>query len=123
MAGIQRKYCPDAVPGSGVASLDVELMIKPYNQGADAGERLSFGLYGKVHRGKAVAANRTREIRPSGMRGGLAETWAMVELGTRCTTERAHVGNSLPKVARAVFLPDTAHGEKPYASLQGLPWH
>jgi hypothetical protein len=85
MAGIQRKYCPDAVPGSGVASLDVELMIKPYNQGADAGERLSFGLYGKVHRGKAVAANRTREIRPSGMRGGLAETWAMVELGTRCT--------------------------------------
>ena len=35
--------------------------------------------------GKAAAANRTREIRPSGMRGGLAETWAMVELGTRCT--------------------------------------
>ncbi len=35
--------------------------------------------------GKAAAANRTREIRPSGMRGGLAETWAMVELGTRRT--------------------------------------
>jgi hypothetical protein len=32
--------------------------------------------------GKAAAANRTREIRPSGMRGGLAETLAMVELGT-----------------------------------------
>jgi len=40
------------------------------------------------------------------MRGGLAETWAMAELGTRCTTERVHVGNSLPKGARAVFLPD-----------------
>ena len=26
-----------------------------------------------------------REIRPSGMRGGLAETLAMVELGTQCT--------------------------------------
>ncbi len=31
------------------------------------------GSSGKV----ATAANRTREIRPSGMRGGLAETWAM----------------------------------------------
>src|SRR5215813_7194146 len=33
----------------------------------------------------------------------------MVELGTRCTTERVHVGNSPPKVARAVFLPDVQH--------------
>lgn len=66
-------------------SLDVELMIKPFSQGVYAGERLSFGLHGKVRQGNAVAANRTREIRPSGMRGGLAETWAMAELGTRCT--------------------------------------
>ena len=29
------------------------------------------------------------------------ETWMMVELGTRCATERAQVGNSSPKVARA----------------------
>jgi hypothetical protein len=28
----------------------------------------------------------------------------MVELGTRRTTERVRVGNSLPKAARAVFL-------------------
>ncbi len=35
---------------------------------------LSFGLGGKGFWGNAVAANRTREIRPSGMRGGLAET-------------------------------------------------
>jgi len=87
-------------------SLDAELIIKPFIQGAYAGERLSFGISGKGYRGNAVAANRTREIRPSGMRGGLAETWAMAELGTRCTTERVQVGNSLPKVARAVFLPD-----------------
>ena len=30
----------------------------------------------------------------------------MVERGTRCTTERVQVGNSLPTAARAVFLPD-----------------
>ena len=66
-------------------SLDVELMIKPFIQGAYAGERLSFGVDGKGCRGNAIAANRTREIRPSGMRGGLTETWAMAELGTRCT--------------------------------------
>ncbi|MFH1940943.1 MAG: hypothetical protein ABIL68_02470 [bacterium] len=33
----------------------------------------------------AIAANRNRDIRLSGMIGGLAETWVMVELGTRCT--------------------------------------
>ncbi len=58
--------------------------------------------------GKAAAANRTREIRLSGMRGGLAETWAMVELGSRRTTERVRDGNSPPTAARAVFLPDTS---------------
>jgi hypothetical protein len=65
--------------------MDVESMIKPFIQGANAGERLSFRVNGKGHRGNAVAANRTREIRPSGMRGGLTETWAMAELGTLCT--------------------------------------
>jgi hypothetical protein len=30
----------------------------------------------------------------------------MGELGTRCTTERVHVGNSPPKVARTALLPD-----------------
>ena len=63
-----------------LTSLDVELKIKLFNQGANAGERLSFGLDGKGFQGNAVAANRTREIRLSGMRGGLAETLAMVEL-------------------------------------------
>ncbi len=38
-------------------SLDVELKIKLFNQGANAGERLSFGLNGKGLRGNAIAAN------------------------------------------------------------------
>jgi hypothetical protein len=77
MAGITKETLSGhAVP----TSLDVEPMIKPWIQGADASERLSFGINGKGHRGNAVAANRTREIRPSGMRGGLTETWAMAEL-------------------------------------------
>ncbi len=66
-------------------SLDVELKIKLFNQGANVGKRLSFGLNRKGLRGNAIAANRTREIRPSGMRGGLAETLDMVEIGTHCT--------------------------------------
>ncbi len=41
-------------------SLDVVLMIKPFIQGAYAGERLSFGLDGKGLWGNAIAANRTR---------------------------------------------------------------
>ncbi len=60
--------------------------------------------------GKAAAANRTREIRLSGMRGGLVETWTMVELGSRRITERMRAGNSPPKVARAIFLPDLKSG-------------
>src|SRR4029450_10852458 len=54
----------------------------------------------------SLADNRTREIRPSGMRGGLAETWAMGELGTHLAIKRASVGNSPPKVIRAALLPD-----------------
>src|SRR5712691_8681539 len=59
----------------------------------------------------SLAANRTRESRPSGMRGGLAETWAMGQLGTHLAIERASVGNSPPKVIRAAFLPDEPRPE------------
>src|SRR5215471_12792101 len=59
----------------------------------------------------SLAANRTRESRPSGMRGGLAETWAMGELGTHLAIERASVGNSPPKVIRAALLPDEPRPE------------
>ena len=53
--------------------------------------------------------NRIREIRPSGIVGGLVETWTKVELGTRCTTERVQVGNSPLKVARVAFLSRHPH--------------
>ena len=53
--------------------------------------------------------NRTRESRPSGIVGGLAESWTTVELGTRCTTERVQVGNSPPTVVRAAFLSRQPH--------------
>ena len=41
-------------------------------------KHLNFGYYWEGHWGKAIAANRIREIRPSGMRGGLTETWTML---------------------------------------------
>jgi len=52
--------------------------------------------------GKAAAANRTREIRPSGMRGGLAETLVMVEIRNPlhkpkgCMMETLHLKLSAP---------------------------
>ena len=54
---------------------------------------------------ETTAANRTREIRLSGMRGGLAETWATEEIGTQRTTERVRIGHSLPKVYAPYFYP------------------
>ncbi|MFH1935665.1 MAG: hypothetical protein ABIN18_29365 [Pseudomonadota bacterium] len=69
---------------------NVEFEIKPFKQGAYVGKHLSFGLNGKVLEGNAIAANPAiaGEIRPSGMRGGLAETLVMVELGTHCTNRK-----------------------------------
>ena len=68
-------------------------------------QHLSFILVGKAAE-ESQGQNRTREIRPSGIVGGLAETWVMVELGTRRITERGRNGNSPPKAERVVFLPD-----------------
>src|SRR4029450_8010667 len=76
------------------------------------------GVYGserlKLHMGReglslengvqSRGQNRTRESRPSGIVGGLAESWTMGQLGAPCTTERVQVGNSPPTVARAAFL-------------------
>ena len=55
----------------------------------------------------ATAANRTREIRPSGMRGGAEqkrERWWNCE--PAAPIERVRLGNPPPKVARAALLPD-----------------
>ncbi|MFC1859305.1 hypothetical protein ACFL9U_14945 [Thermodesulfobacteriota bacterium] len=73
-----------------VTQRNVEFEIKLLNQGAYVGKHLSFGLNGKVLEGNAIAANPAiaGEIRPSGMRGGLAETLVMVELGTHCTNRK-----------------------------------
>ncbi|GAG13960.1 unnamed protein product [marine sediment metagenome] len=76
---------------------NVEFEIKPFKQGAYVGKHLSFGLNGKVLEGNAIAANRTREIRPSGMRGGLAETrviWLMSKIrvyGESCIKLRPEI--------------------------------
>jgi hypothetical protein len=52
----------------------VEPRSKPHQPGAYARQRLSFGCCGKAPWGQARAANRTREIRPSGMKeGGLGK--------------------------------------------------
>ena len=59
------------------------------------------------HRVYAAASNRIREIRPSGIIGGLWEPQAMEELGTHSTIgESLGSGNSLPAALCAQFLPD-----------------
>jgi len=81
----ERQHRLDAVPGSGdnLTGCRARGITRPPR-----------GVYGRAFQlrdvweglwGHAAAANRTRESRPSGMRGGLTETWAMVELGTRRT--------------------------------------
>ena len=105
MAGANKAHRPDAGPGSGVNLVECRAGDINYMPRGIRGRVLKPRAVWEGSPGKAAAANRTREIRPSGMRGGLAETWIMVELGTHCTTERVHVGNSSPKAARAVFLP------------------
>jgi hypothetical protein len=65
--------------GQGSTVRSVEPYSKPRGSGVDVGERLSLWRHGKAVRGQAMAANRTRENRLSGMTGGLAETWAMVK--------------------------------------------
>jgi hypothetical protein len=80
-------------------SLDVELIIKPFIQGAYTDERLSFGLDGKGFRRNAVAANRTRvsfqgERRKSsrtGLWGGRRVTGAFTRKVTWKTLLRSHV--------------------------------
>jgi hypothetical protein len=54
--------------------------------------------------------NRTPAIGPSGIAGGLAETWAMGEPGTHLAIERASVGHSPPKALRAQFLSQSTLG-------------
>jgi hypothetical protein len=74
-------------------------------QGVYVGHRLSFGAAGKA-RSQTVAkvANRTREIRPSGMKTGAQGN--VTHGGTRnpIRNRKSGIGHSLPTGARALFL-------------------
>jgi hypothetical protein len=60
--------------GTGVNGAKVESCSKRRELGVDVGEHVSLRYVGKAARGQAMTANRIREIRPSGMIGGLVET-------------------------------------------------
>ncbi|MGR3174415.1 MAG: hypothetical protein ACUZ8N_07425 [Candidatus Scalindua sp.] len=112
-SGHQLSTLPDFEPGSsgtcsGCRAKDITMTSMGVCRRVLKPRRYMGGSLGKV----AAAANRTREIRLYGMRRGLAESWAMVELGTRRTTERVRDGNSLPTGACAVFLPDINNNTK-----------
>ena len=53
-------------------------MGKPLSQGVYVSQHLSFRYTGKAVRGNAMVANRTWEIRPSGMKRG---AWGNVAYG------------------------------------------
>jgi len=55
---------------NGKRNLSHELYIKLMKLGVYVGKHLNFGCIRKVVRGNAMVANRTREIRPSGMKRG-----------------------------------------------------
>jgi len=65
-------------------------------------------MSGKVLWGQATAANRTREIRPSGMRGGLTETWAMVEAKRARTAETSKPPSFDLRLRALYFYPTTS---------------
>jgi len=73
----------DTVPGEkGHVHARIELVSKPTRHGAHASERLSFGGIGKAAM-KVMVANRTREIRPSGMKRGACGNVSMMGAGLR----------------------------------------
>lgn len=57
--------------------------------------------------GIAAAANRTREIRPSGMRGGLTETWAKVVAKRARTAETPKQPSHCLRPRAPYFYPTT----------------
>ncbi len=74
-------------------------------QGVYVGQRLSFGATGKARlQTVAKVANRTREIRPSGMKTGARGN--VTHGGTRNPTHnrKSGLGHSSPNGARALFL-------------------
>ena len=84
---------------------DVERWSKPVAQGVYVGQRLSFGDAGKARlQTVAKVANRTREIRPSGMKTGARGN--VTHGGTRnpIRNRKSGLGHSPPTGARASVL-------------------
>ncbi len=87
------------------APSDAESWFKPAAQGAYASQRLSFGAAGKGLRGPVTkVANRTREIRPSGMKTGASENVTM-GAGLRPATKVAEPPPD-PTVRASEFYPN-----------------
>jgi hypothetical protein len=82
----------------------VEPSSKPGRSGVYAGQSLSFGLSGKARWGKAKVANRTREIRPSGMKAGARGNVAHGGTVNPPRNRKGGDGNPPPKSARAPVL-------------------
>jgi len=108
-----RKRRPDAKPGNGVNLTGCRAEgITTHSRGVCWRELKPRGGW-EGPSGKAAAANRTREIRLSGMRGGPGETWSMrnCEPSPRCP-ERGGVGNPplqvrAPRLYPTTFLVDS----------------
>ena len=82
----------------------VELWGKPGMSGVYASQRLSLGVSGKACQGHAKVANRTREIRPSGMKTGASGNVTM-GVGLRPVTKVAELPPD-PTVRAPEFYPD-----------------
>jgi hypothetical protein len=74
-------------------------------QGVYVGQHLSFGTAGKA-RSQTVAkvANRTREIRPSGMKTGAQGNVTHGETRNPLRNRKSGIGHSSPTGVRALFL-------------------
>jgi hypothetical protein len=69
-----------------------------------------------------MVANRTREIRLSGMKRGAWGNWPMVEMGTHLATERAglvtlHLRDGAPQFLERPIRPRVLWGESPLSSI------
>jgi hypothetical protein len=82
----------------------VEPSSKPERSGVYAGQSLSFGLSGKARWGQAKVANRTREIRPSGMKTGARGNVAHGGTVNPPRNRKGGDGNPPPTSARAPVL-------------------
>ena len=88
-----------------VAHRDAESWIKPVKPGVHAGQRLSLGRTGKGPRGPVTkVANRTREIRPSGMKTGASGNVTM-GVGLRAAAKAGELPPN-PTVRASEIYPD-----------------